>query len=250
MSNSSNDNFSDITGVVLAGGLGTRLRPTVSYKPKVMANVNGRPFLTYLLDQLEDAGLHKVVLCTGYMADAVSKEIGDTYKSLKIIYSKEDDPLGTAGAIKLAVPHLDSEYILVMNGDSYIDTDLNNFLNWHVENNCSASILLTKVNDISRYGKVVVAEDGQIVNFEEKGGESGPGWINAGVYLLDKETLKYLPQETPSSMEKQFFPALAGKGLYGFQSKGEFFDIGTPESYAKAELFFSQRLGSRGQFKG
>ncbi len=238
MSNSSNDKWLDVTAVILAGGLGLRLRKTVSDRPKVMALVNGRPFLTYLLDQLGHIGLKGVVLCTGYEAGMVSEELGITYNGIEIIYSREDKPLGTCGALKHAISNIDSKYILVMNGDSYVDVDLNKFLNWHLAANRQASIVLVKVNDVGRYGNVTITDDKQIASFEEKGGKPGHGWVNAGIYLLGREVLKCLPQRTPSSLERQFFTSLIGKGLFGFQSKGSFLDIGTPESYAQAKSFF------------
>ncbi len=244
MSNSSNDKWSDVTVVILAGGLGVRLRKVVSDRPKVMALVNGRPFLTYLLDQLEHTGLNNVVLCTGYEAGLVSNELGNTYKGIEIIYSQEDKPLGTCGALKHAISNIDSKYILVMNGDSYVDVDLKKFLNWHLAAHRHASIMLVRVNNVSRYGKVTISDDKLITSFEEKGNKSGHGWINAGIYLLGREALKCLPQKTPSSLEEHFFTSLIGKGLYGFQSKGSFLDIGTPESYAQANSFFSNQLST------
>jgi len=122
--------ISDITAVILAGGLGTRLQPVVPDKPKVLVEVLGRPFLVYLLDQLVSLGLHKVVLCTGYKGDKVQECFGGAYRSLRLLYSREDEPLGTGGALRLALPCFSSDTILVMNGDSYIDADLGTYLDW------------------------------------------------------------------------------------------------------------------------
>ena len=231
--------MSPITAVILAGGLGKRLRGVVSDRPKVLAEVNGRPFLTYLLDQLADAGINSVILCTGYMADSVSKEIGNSYNGVKITYSRENKPLGTGGALGLAVSSLNLEYVLVMNGDSYIDADLNKCFEWHLINGSLASIVLVEVDDVSRYGKVVVNErNARILSFEEKGSDSKAGWINAGIYILSKNILKYLKENSSESLEKDLFPSLVGKGLYGYCCKGDFIDIGTPESLAEARDFF------------
>jgi D-glycero-alpha-D-manno-heptose 1-phosphate guanylyltransferase len=233
--------LSTITAVILAGGLGKRLRESVSDRSKVMAEISDRPFMTYLLDQLAGEGIKNVVLCTGYMADSISNKVGNSYNGMKITYSKENTPLGTGGALRLAVSTLDLDHILVMNGDSYIDVDLNQFFSWHLINGCLASIVLVRVDNVGRYGKVVFNEkDGRILSFDEKCHGSGVGWINAGIYLLSNEILKYLKKNTSTSLEKNLFPSLIGKGLYGYCSKGNFIDIGTQESLVEAESFFSK----------
>lgn len=234
-------NLSCITTVILAGGLGTRLRSVVPGRPKVLANILGRPFLTFLLDQLVLADVRDVVLCTGYMADEIDKQLGNTYKSLRLVYSRENVPLDTGGALRLALPHLNSDAVLVMNGDSFVDIDLTVYLDWFFKKNCQASLLLTYIADTGRYGKVTIAEDGLLLAFEEKGLKSGPGWINAGVYILKKSLVESMPVGTPFSLEREFFPELVDKGLHGFCFDGEFIDIGTPETFALAEKFFTER---------
>ena len=231
--------IADITAVILAGGLGTRLRPVFSDRPKVLAEILGRPFLTYLLDQLSCAGAREVILCTGYMADRVQEVCGDTYKSLHLLYSQEDEPLDTGGALRLALPFLKSDPVLVMNGDSYIHADLNSYVEWFFQIDRRASLLLTRVSDTGRYGRVKVKKDESILAFEEKGMTRGAGWINAGVYLVKKLLLTSIPPGKAFSLEREFFPSLVGKWLFGYQCKGRFIDIGTPESYATAEKFFS-----------
>ena len=231
-------NLSDITPVILAGGLGTRLRSVVSGRPKVLANVLGRPFMTFLLDQLVLADLRNVVLCTGYMADEIHKQLGNTYKSLRMVYSREDVPLDTGGALRLALPHLNSDTVLVMNGDSFVNIDLKIYMDWFFKKNCRASLLLTNVFDTRRYGKVLVAKNGCLLAFEEKGLNSGPGWINAGVYIMKKSLIATIPDGTSFSLEREFLPKLLGKGFYGYCFDGEFIDIGTPKTLALAEEFF------------
>jgi len=226
------------TTVILAGGLGTRLRSVVPGRPKVLANILDRPFLAFLLDQLVSTGMRDVVLCTGYMADDVYEEMGDTYKSLKLTYSKEHFPFGTGGALRLALPHLNSDPVLIMNGDSFVNIDLTVYLDWFFKKNCQASLLLTNVPETGSYGKVIVAEDDLLLAFEEKGVNSGPAWINAGVYILKKALIETMPAGTPFSLEREFFPKLVNKELYGFRFDGKFIDIGTPETFALAEDFF------------
>ena len=152
--------LSEITVVILAGGLGTRLRSIVSNRPKVLAEVLGRPFLTYLFDQLDHAGAREVVLCTGYMAGSVREEMGNSYRSLRIKHSMEDVPLGTGGALRLALPMIKSDTVMVMNGDSYANVDLKTFFAWFLRKNVVAALLLAKAFDISRYGRVCGLKEG------------------------------------------------------------------------------------------
>lgn len=230
----------EITAVVLAGGMGLRLREVVSHRPKVLVEVCGRPFLGFLFDQLCAAGIRHVVLCTGYMADSVRDTYGVSYGSLELEYSQESQPLGTGGALRLALPQVRSNPVLVMNGDSFVDAGLEDFLSRHSERGCDVSILMTYVPDTARYGSMKVQEDGLVLAFEEKGEGHGPGWINAGVYLVKTSVIEALPPGEKVSLEWQAFPPLVGKGLYGCPCNGRFIDIGTPESYHRAEEFFSR----------
>ncbi len=232
-------NFSYITAVILAGGLGTRLRPAVSDRPKVLAEVHGKYFLTFLLDYLIKAGFEDAVLCTGYRGEQIRAALGEGYGPLSLIYSQETSPLGTAGALRLALPFFKSESVLVMNGDSVCYADLRDFLTWHEERKAEASLLLTLVNDVQRFGQVVADSEGHILRFEEKNNRYGPGWINAGIYLIKKKLIEDIQDGVPISLEKEVFPFWIGKKFYGFQSEGRFTDIGTPESYSEAEHFFS-----------
>jgi D-glycero-alpha-D-manno-heptose 1-phosphate guanylyltransferase len=227
-----------MTGVVLVGGLGSRLRPAVADRPKVLAEVGGRPFLAYILDQLEEAGIRDVVLCTGYMAETVRATFGDRYRSISLRYSRELQPLGTGGALRQALPHCASDPILVLNGDSFIDADFRSFFQWFAEHGLDAALLLTTVPDVSAFGQVVAGPDGLVVRFEEKSGQTGAGLINAGVYLLKKRVILAIPEGQNFSLERQLFPRLMGKSLYGYITPGPFIDIGTPASYQAAEAFF------------
>jgi NDP-sugar pyrophosphorylase family protein len=229
----------NITALILAGGLGTRLSSVVSDRPKVLASVNGQPFLSYLLDQLVSAGFREVILCTGYKGEMIRETFGDSYRDLTIRYSREPKPLGTGGALRYALPMIEEETVLVMNGDSYVDADLSAYLKWYFKNETEAALLLTKVADASRYGKVEVDIKNCVISFEEKKEDADAGYINAGVYILKKHLLERIPSARPFSLEREFFPSLIGKGLFGYLCETELLDIGTPESYAKAERFFS-----------
>ena len=231
--------LAELTAVVLAGGLGTRLRAAVSDRPKVMAEIHGRPFLSFLLDQLFAAGVRRVVLCTGYRGEQVSSFFGESYGSLRLTYSREASPLGTGGALRLALTHLDSDPVLVLNGDSFCEADLAAFAGWHRARGAGASLLLAEVPNTERFGRVKTDPEGLVVEFEEKGGWAGAGLINAGVYLLGRRVIEEIPEGAAVSIEREVFPAHVGRDLYGYPGGGRFLDIGTPESFAAAEKFFS-----------
>ena len=131
---------------------------------------------------------------------------------------------------------------MIMNGDSYINADLNAFLEWFLRKDLDAALILTKVSNTNRYGRVMSTKDGCIQSFREKDRNEGPGWVNAGICLLKKNLVETIPSGKPYSLEREFFPLLISKGLYGYQCAGEFIDIGTPESYAQAEAFFKGLL--------
>lgn len=230
--------FSDLSVAVLAGGLGTRLLPVVSDRPKALAEIHGRPFLQYLLDQLSSAGCSRVVLCTGYLGEQIEQAFGKRYKNLQISYSRETRPLGTGGALRLALPHLLSDPVLVMNGDSFCATDLASLWAWHCNRGSQGTMLLAKVPNTERYGSVKISPDGAVTQFVEKK-QAGSGSINAGVYLLSRQVIDSIPDDAAVSLEHDVFPALISHGLCGYQGRGRFLDIGTPEDFAAAEQFFA-----------
>lgn len=205
----------------------------------MLAPVGSRPFLSYILDQIIETGFRKVILCTGFKGDIVRETFGSRYKALDIQYSQEPKSMGTSGALRYALPMIDKENILAMNGDSFVNTDLRNYLNWHFKNSIQASLLLTHVHNTNRYGRVEVNKSGFVTWFSEKSKNVGPGWINAGVYIFKKDLLEIIPPDKFFSLEKHLLPELAGKKLYGYTCRGELLDIGTPESYARAEEFIS-----------
>lgn len=237
------DATASIPAVVLAGGLGTRLRSVVADRPKVLADVGGRPFLTYLLDFLARHGFRRAVICTGYMAGAVRAALGETYRGVALDYSEETVPLGTGGALRLALPLVDSPRVFVMNGDSYCDADARAFVR-----SCAAEtdspagdLVVVRQNDTGRFGRVLFDDRGRVTAFEEKGRSAGPGWINAGLYLLSRPLLESIPAGRAVSLEREVFPAWAGRGLVAWPTDGAFIDIGDPASYAAAEAFFKAK---------
>ena len=236
----------DIDVAILVGGLGSRLRAVVTDRPKPLAEVAGAPFLAHLLTWLERAGFRRVVLCVGHGGAQVAEQFGTGYGALSLAYAWEPDELrGTGGALVNALPQLCSPIVLALNGDSFCDADLAAFLTWYqsLPPDTAAALLLTAVDDTRRYGRVDslgnTMAGGTIASFHEKGEKTGPGTINAGVYLFARPTLAALPGDRVLSLEREVFPALIGHGLYGWPGGGRFIDIGTPESYAAADAFFA-----------
>jgi NDP-sugar pyrophosphorylase family protein len=227
--------------VILAGGAGTRLRSVVADRPKVLALLRGKPFIAYLLDRLVLQGIPKVVLCTGYLGEQVRDLLGENYHGMQLLYSREEQPLGTGGAIMQALPLLDSGTILILNGDSYCDTDFATSFAWHRDHQARATLVLAHVEDGARYGQVEIGPDGRINRFCEKNtATAGGGWINSGVYWFAREFLAGLPAGRPLSLEKEVLGAWTGEGLYGFKDSGRFLDIGVPDDYARAERFLDE----------
>ena len=228
----------DLTYLILAGGLGTRLQPILKNRPKVLAETRNRPFLFFILDLIKCIGGKNIIVCTGYKAEEVENCIAKQYGNcFNLTFSRETKPLGTGGALSLGAKHIKSEYVVVFNGDSYIKFDLNKYFDWFFLGQYKAALLLAKVRDVDRFGKVSLGEDGKITQFIEKGFIGGEGLINAGIYIFKKSILSRMPKQIPLSLEKDFFPKLVGSILYGFVSDGDFLDIGTPDSYEKVDNF-------------
>src|SRR5580658_5071896 len=225
--------------IILAGGVGSRLRSVVSDRPKCLAIINGRPFLSYLLDRLAQAGVNDVILSTGYMADQVESTFGNRHGQVILRYSREEIPLGTGGGAKQALPLCRHDYVLVINGDSFFDFDWNDFFAWIEPARMRLGMVLAWIEDSRRYGQVVMDSDGKVLRFQEKNKAAGPGWINAGVYLIEKSVLADFPSDGPFSLERDFFPAQIGRKFFARGYHGKFIDIGTPESYAAAGEFFA-----------
>ncbi len=230
------ENIADITAAILVGGLGTRLRPVVADGPKVLAVINRRPFLSYLLDKLINAGMERAVLCTGYLSHKIKSEFGMKYGPLSLYYSEEKTALGTAGALKHAEVFFKSDILLVMNGDSYCDVNLTDFWIWHCNRMPAGSIVLVKVPEANRYGSVQCDNDAKITMFEEKNHLSTEGWINAGIYLLNKKLIQAVPDKRFVSLEREMFPYwIAQESLLGYHYNGMFIDIGVPSDLEKAK---------------
>lgn len=226
--------------VVLVGGEGTRLRPITTQVPKPVAPVVERPFVGYILDNLVRHGVTRAIFSSGFLAHAIEDEFGDgAAYGLTIDYVVEDEPLGTAGAIKNVAAVLDPGNFYVFNGDVLSDVDLTRLAAQHRVTGAAATIFLTPVEDPRRYGLVELRPDGSVAEFTEKPGSDhvGRALINAGVYVLEREVLELIPPGRMFSIERGVFPKLAQAGsLFGYVESGYWRDIGTPESYLQAHF--------------
>ncbi len=224
--------------VVLAGGLGTRLRGVVPDLPKPMAPVAGRPFLAWILDPLVAAGFNRTVLAVGYRHGAIRDHFGDHYRGLTLLYSIEDSPLGTGGALRLASHETVEDPVFVLNGDTFLEVDYPALLAAHVRLGASMSMAVCQVPDLSRYGALKLV-GGRVEAFLEKG-PGGPGMINAGTYLLSRSLLDTMPTGAAFSFEQDLLqPGVARIRPAAWVTDGLFIDIGVPKDYARAQQLFS-----------
>jgi NDP-sugar pyrophosphorylase family protein len=185
-----------------------------------------------------DAGIDRAVLLVGHLAGQVREALGDEAAGVTLEYSEEPGPLGTGGALRHALPLLRDHPVLLLNGDSHCNVDLSAFIRWHSRRRAEASMVLARVNHAGRFGQVE-ADGGRVVRFVEKGSDEGPGWINAGIYLIEPHLLAAMPGGV-FSLERGVFPLWVREGrLAAYQSAAQFLDIGTPESYRVAERHFA-----------
>ncbi|PIQ96172.1 MAG: galactokinase [Nitrospinae bacterium CG11_big_fil_rev_8_21_14_0_20_56_8] len=221
--------------LILCGGLGTRLRPILTDRPKPMAEIGGRPFLDLLIGYVSSLGFRRFILCVGHMGNLVESYFKDRYPSLEISLSEEKTPLGTAGALKHAEHLVRSELFFAMNGDSFCKVDMRDMLRFHRRNRAQLTLALTRVEDVRDYGSIGLAEDKSITRFHEKSEDGEAGWINAGIYCFDRNVLrKFLPGKK-LSLEVDVFPSWLGQGIFGYETRERLFDIGTPERLELAQ---------------
>ncbi len=221
--------------IILAGGLGTRLREAVPDLPKCIAPVGGKPFISYVIDALRRQGVQRFVFSLGYRHDAIEEYLQTHYSTLVYDTVIEEEPLGTGGAIALALKACNSENVLVANGDTLFKIDVKSMAALHVKNNALCTLALKPMQNFERYGMVQIAENGRITSFREKQFYK-EGLINGGIYLLNK--IKFLQQGWPQkfSFEKDFLEKnTAESNFYGSVQKGYFIDIGIPEDFEKAQ---------------
>lgn len=219
--------------IILAGGLGTRLKSVVDNVPKPMAPICGRPFLEILLSHLARHHVTRVILSVGHLAEVVIDHFGHRFLGIELAYVLEDTPLGTGGALATALPHCRADHVFVLNGDTFLDLDLGAVERvWREQN--QPVIVLREVPDTARYGRVEV-NSGRVTQFSEKG-LAGPGRINAGYYLVPTDLLAEHTAGKPFSLEADFLAgAIHVRDFAAFVSDGLFIDIGIPEDFHRAQ---------------
>jgi len=236
--------------ILLCGGMGTRLRSVVSDRPKPMADICGKPFLQYLLEMLRDKGITEVIFALGYMGEMIEEYFQDgSAFGLKIAYSYEEEPLGTGGAIRNALPKIMEEEVLVLNADTYFPMDYQGLYHFHQENDGDFSLATRAVPDISRYGAVRRDAAGRILAWNEKledGGQPLAGEINGGIYVMKKSLIAEIP-EGKQSLEQDCIPKWLseGKRIFGLPFEGYFMDIGIPKDYQ--QFITDVELGKHGK---
>ncbi len=238
--------------IILAGGFGTRLKEVVKDVPKPLADIAGKPFLAYLLQNLRNHGVKKVVISVGYLQEKIVEYFSDNYLGMSVSYAREDKPLGTGGAIINSLKFIDqNQPVLVLNGDSFLQVDYQKLFAAHKKN---LTMVLRKMDDCSRYGRVVFDENFVIKNFEEKpldklGMTSSEGFINGGIYLLDPKIFKRFSVPEAFSFESDFLAKeLSWLEPQAFTAEGYFIDIGIPEDYARAQKELSNFIKNKALF--
>ena len=220
--------------MILVGGEGKRLRPLTSTVPKPVVQLVDRPFISFMLEWLRGHGIDDVIMSCGFLADSVRSVLGDGSKmGIRLRFVEEDEPRGTAGALKLAEPMLDERF-LMLNGDVLTDIDLSSQIAQHERTGARGTLALVPVADPSAYGLVILEQDRSVRAFVEKPSSNRTGegnLISAGAYVLERDVLELVPADRNVSIEREVWPLLVGDGLYGFPSESYWLDIGTPARY-------------------
>ncbi len=227
-----------MTAAILAGGLGTRLRPAGLDRPKVLAPVGGRPFVTWILDWLARSGVERVVLCTGVGASALEQTLGESHGPLDLVHSPEPHPLGTGGALRHALEHLPRGPVLVLNGDTFCPLDLHGLWSAHLLHPAHATLAVHAVAEASDYGSVTVDRGGMVLDFREKDGRPKPALVNVGVCVVEQALLERIPPDRACSLERELLPEwIRRHHVFAWHSEMPVHDIGTPERWRAAAEF-------------
>lgn len=231
--------------IILAGGLGTRLRSVVADRPKALAPINDRPFLHLLLAMLANHGFRRIILATGYLSDQIRAAVGDSFAGMSITYSQEEAPLGTGGALAQAIKKVTNDHAFVLNGDTWLDINYAKVEElWQKQKKL---IICGKCEQApNRYGTLVL-KDNRVIGFKEKQPVSS-GWINAGCYIMPTNIMTEMKLPRKFSLEMDFLPGhLALEPAILFQADGSFYDIGTPGDYIHFCGFIKNSTGNEGK---
>jgi len=236
--------LNQIDVAILCGGLGKRLRAEIGESQKVMATIGREPFLDVLLKALARAGFKRFILMTGYQADAVEEYYRKKKMNVAIEFSRENEPLGTGGALKNAKALIQSDPFVCMNGDSLCSLDYQEFLNFYSSKKMSAALVLSKVRDNKDFGTIILDQARRIISFQEKQKilVVKKFYVNVGVYCFSKKIFDWMPSTKKFMLETDFFPQLVQKEIYGFITQQNFLDIGTPERFKKAQTILRKDI--------
>lgn len=228
------DNLSSTDIVILCGGLGTRLKGLFPNQPKALVRFGERTFLDILLNQLKQSGFKRFILCVGHLKEQIEEHCRRNYQDIEIIFSEEDAPLGTGGAIKKAQGYIKSNPFLVLNGDSLCRVDFKDLYNLHLSKDPLLTMVLSHPGSREDGGNVLISKDQRIIKFNEKTDKRVDSFISAGIYCLDQRIFSYLPKADSFSIENDVFPNVLSKKCFGFFSNSDVIDIGTIERYTAA----------------
>lgn len=228
--------FREYEIIILAGGLGTRLNSVQSNIPKAMSIINGKPFIDILIDFYSSQGFERFIILVGYLKNDIINHLSKR-KNITILFSEEDTPMGTGGALVNASKLFKSETQLVINGDSFCGINTKKLINFHYQNSSDISIVVRNSMDPGDYGSIIFNKDRRIKSFNEKQ-YNERGFINCGIYVLSTKIINLIPKNIKSSLEYDFFPNNLDYRTFAFETKKELIDIGTPERLKKASGFF------------
>ena len=221
--------------VILAGGFGTRLKDTIPDLPKCLAPVRNKPFISYVIDYLLNSGVNRIVFSLYYKSELVIEYLKNHWNHIDYDYVVERQPLGTGGALKLALNNVKSDNVFLINGDSFFNIELNKLLDFHVFNGAEFTIALKSMTDVSRYGTVEIDSLGKVIAFNEKNSSLTEGLINGGIYVVNSNCFKLNKLESVFSLESDYLMTnTTQKKIFGMIFEDYFIDIGVPADYQKA----------------
>jgi D-glycero-alpha-D-manno-heptose 1-phosphate guanylyltransferase len=225
--------------IILAGGFGTRLREVLENTTKPMAPINGKPFLEFQLNYLKNFGINRVVMAVGYLSEQIVEHFQSSFNGIEIVYTHEENPLGTGGGIKFAFTKIKGKEAVVVNGDTLFDIDLVDFYKFHNSKRSNFSLALRQLDDVGRFGSVIIDKESKITEFAEKGQFEGKGLINGGVYIINADFFQTIDLPEKFSLENDVFEKYYKKGMFfGEVFTDYFLDIGIPSDYEKAQYDF------------
>jgi len=231
--------------IILCGGLGVGMGPLSQSIPKSMMPVGYKPIAEHIILKLREQGFHHFILAVSHLGEHLMRYFGDgSSLGVRIEYSVEKIPLGTAGAIKNAEEKLNGRFLAVYGDILFNGLDFSGLIKFHEARAAAATMVLARVEDASRFGLVSIDENGKVIAFREKPRRPAPGLVNAGIYVFEPEVLNYIPEVKYYSLEEQIFPVLAEKGkLYAYVYNGYWVDIGAPKDYEQVwKDFFEGRI--------